>query len=53
MPSKLCIPMRRRVVVGDCEEFYSQGGGLLIRIKEHAGPTFLQSREHLVASDDG
>ena len=44
MPSKLCIPTQ-----GACEESYSQGVGLLIRIRVPAGPAFLQSRDHLAS----
>ena len=44
MPSKLCVP-----TWGFCEESYSQGVGLLIRIMVPAGPAFLKSTDHLAS----
>ena len=38
---------------GACEETYSSGTGLLIRIRVCAGSTFLQSRDCLMSDDDG
>ena len=51
MPSKLCVPIPGWGVGGCYEEFYSQG--LLIRLRVRAGLTFLQSRDHLAAGDNG
>ena len=34
---------------GVCKEPYSPGVGVLIRIRVHAGPTFFQSRDHVVS----
>ena len=45
MPSKRCPNLE-----GICEEPYSQGVGLLRRIRVRAGPAFLQSRQHLPSS---
>ena len=47
MPSKLCVPHLR----GACEESFCPGTGLLIRIRVHAGPTFLQSSDHMASGD--
>ena len=46
MLSKLCIPTW---VGRSCQESYSQGMELMIRISVHAGLSFFQYRDHLVS----
>ena len=47
MPSKLCVPAQQG---RGREKSYSQGAGLLIRIRVLTGPAFLQRRNYLVSS---
>ena len=47
MPSKLCVPAQQG---RGREKSYSQGAGLLIRIRVLTGPAFLQRRDYLVSS---
>ena len=49
MPSKLCVPNPGSGGGVVHEESYSQGAGLLIRIRVTAGPAFLQTRDHLTS----